>query len=75
MVEGSKHSNHRQNRILERHMREGVSISLDRREGSDKTRFCVSYDGPTNELETFCLPCFMFKNKTKNMFVEPKGLQ
>ena len=46
-----------------------------RRESSDKTRFCVSHDGPTNELETFCLPCFMFKNKTKNMFVEPKGLQ
>ena len=46
-----------------------------RRESSDKTRFCVSHDGPTNGLETFCLPCFMFKNKTKNMFVEPKGLQ
>ena len=46
-----------------------------KRESSDKTRFCVSHDGLSNVLETFCLSCFMFKNKTKNMFFEPKGLQ
>ena len=46
-----------------------------KRESSDKTRFCVSHDGLSNVLETFCLPCFMLKNKTKNMFFEPKGLQ
>ena len=46
-----------------------------KRESSDKTRFCVSHDGLSNVLETFCLPCFMLKNKTKNMFFELKGLQ
>ena len=44
-----------------------------KRESSDKTRFCVSHDGLSNGLETFCLPCFMFKNKTKNLFFEPRG--
>ena len=44
-----------------------------KREGSDKTRFCVSHDGLSNGLETFCLPCFIFKNKTKNLFFEPRG--
>ena len=44
-----------------------------KRESSDKTRFCVSHDGLSNGLETFCLPCFMFKNKTKNMFLNRRG--
>ena len=44
-----------------------------KRESSDKTRFCVSHDGLSNGLETFCLPCFMFKNKTKNMFLNQRG--
>ena len=34
--------------------------------GSNKTGFCVSHDGQTNWLETCCLPCFMFDNKTKH---------
>ena len=38
-----------------------------KRESSDKTRFCVSHHGLSNGLETFCLPCFMFKNKTKSV--------
>ena len=46
-----------------------------KRENSDKTRFCVSQDCLTNGLETFCLPCFLLENKTKNMFCEQKGLQ
>ena len=40
-----------------------------KRESSDKTRFYVSHDGLSNGLETFCLPCFMFKNKTKTQFL------
>ena len=34
-----------------------------KRESFDKTRFCVSHDGLCNGLETFTLPCFMFKKK------------
>ena len=44
-----------------------------RRESSDKIRFCVSHDGPTDGVETFCLPCFMFKNKTKTMLLNRRG--
>ena len=44
-----------------------------KRVSSDKTRFCVSHDCLSNGLETFCLPCFMFKNKTKNVFLNRRG--
>ena len=44
-----------------------------KRESSDKTMFCVSYEGLTDGLGTFGLPWFMFENKTKNMFLERWG--
>ena len=40
-----------------------------KRKGYDKTRFCVSHEDLPNGLRTFSSPCFMFKNKTKNMFL------
>ena len=36
-----------------------------KREGYDKTRFCVSREGLLNVTGTFSLPWFMWENKTK----------
>ena len=44
-----------------------------KRDSSDKTRFCVSHDGLTNGLETFCFQRFVFKYKTKNFFLNRRG--
>ena len=44
-----------------------------KRKSYDKTRFCVSREGLPNGLGTFSSSWFMFKNKTKNMFLTRRG--